>query len=62
MDGQPVVYAIALLVPTDEGSGVHLEMLSKIARVLTHVNFRKEMESAEDAETIAEAVNKRLHD
>jgi len=62
MDGNPVVYAIALLVPTEEGSGAHLEMLSKIARVLTHANFRKEMEEAPAAETIAEAVNKRLHD
>ena len=62
MDGQPVVYAIALLVPTDEGSGVHLEMLSKIARVLTHVNFRNDMEKAETAEDIAAAINARLHD
>lgn len=62
MDNQPVVYAIALLVPASEGASVHLELLSKIARVLTHVNFRTEMEKASDAEAIATAINKRLHD
>lgn len=62
MDGAPVKFAIALMVPTEQGGTVHLEMLSKIARVLTHVNFRNDMEKAETAEDIAAAINARLHD
>jgi PTS system fructose-specific IIA component len=62
MDGKPVVYALALLVSSLDGAGTHLELLSTIARVLTHPNFRTEMENATDAETIAAAVNKRLHE
>jgi PTS system fructose-specific IIA component len=62
MDGNPVVYAISLLVSSLEGAAVHPELLSTIARVLTHPNFRTEMENATTAEEIAEAINKRLHD
>ncbi|NLH91140.1 MAG: PTS sugar transporter subunit IIA [Atopobium sp.] len=61
MDGKPITYAIALLTPGKNEASAHLEMLAKIARVLTHVNFRSEMASANSAEQIADAVNKRLH-
>jgi PTS system fructose-specific IIA component len=61
MDDQPISYAIALLTPAESDGTMHLEMLAKIARVLTHPNFRNDMAVATTPDEIADAINKRLH-
>ncbi len=55
MDGQPT-YLFFLLVAPENTSGVHLQILAKIAKLLKNNAFRKKLMEAEDATMLYETI------
>ena len=59
-DEQPVDIAMALLVPESEAGDTHIRLLSKTAVLLMDADFKKLLRESDDAEAIAEAINKEI--
>jgi nitrogen PTS system EIIA component len=55
MDGQPA-YLFFLLLAPENSSGVHLQVLTKIARILKSSTFRKTLMQVESREEIYETI------
>lgn len=47
LDGQPIRYAIALFIPEGEAGTTHLQLLSKIARMLMKQDFKEKFAAAQ---------------
>ncbi|WP_321388289.1 fructose PTS transporter subunit IIA [uncultured Enterococcus sp.] len=47
LDGQPIRYAIALFIPDGEAGTTHLQLLSKIARMLMKQDFKEQFAAAQ---------------
>lgn len=62
LDQSEVQIAIALLIPLDKASKIHIEFLSKIATLLLKNEFRKTMKSLSNEKEIKEYVLKELND
>lgn len=52
MDGQAIRYVIALFIPEAEAGTTHLQLLSKIARLLMKTEFKKSFAKATSEEEI----------
>ncbi|MGX4685561.1 PTS sugar transporter subunit IIA [Vagococcus sp. JNUCC 83] len=52
MDGQPINFVIALLIPESESGTTHLKLLSNIARALMDEEFKKGLTEANSVEEI----------
>lgn len=50
MDGEPVDFVIALLIPEDEAGTTHLKILSTIARALMTDDFKKRIREINNTE------------
>lgn len=59
-DKSEVVAAIALFIPDNDLGAENLRILSKIAVMLMHDDFCSAVKDSEDAQAIADAVNKGL--
>ncbi len=57
MDKKPVTCAIALLCPAGEAGKGHLKLLSQLTVLLMNPKFCETVQSADDAEHIADAIN-----
>lgn len=55
MDGQPS-FLFFLLVAPDNSSGVHLQVLAKIAKILKNNDFRNELMAASDTEELYQTI------
>ena len=55
MDGQPS-HLFFLLVAPDNSSGVHLQVLAKIAKLLKNNDFRNELMAASDSEELYQTI------
>ena len=55
MDGQPS-YLFFLLVAPDNSSGVHLQVLAKIAKILKNNDFRNELMTAAGTEELYQTI------
>jgi PTS system nitrogen regulatory IIA component len=55
MDGQPA-YLFFLLLAPENSSGVHLQVLTKIARILKNSAFRKELMRAQTKEELYQTI------
>lgn len=55
MDGQPA-YLFFLLLAPENSSGVHLQVLTKIARILKSRSFRKELMQAHTKEELYQTI------
>ncbi len=57
LDKKPIKTAIALLVPKDDVSSLHVDMLSKVSTLLLEDNFRKMLLSFDNASKIKKTIN-----
>jgi PTS system nitrogen regulatory IIA component len=55
MDGQPA-YLFFLLLAPENSSSVHLQVLTRIARILKNSAFRKELMRAQTKEELYETI------
>jgi nitrogen PTS system EIIA component len=55
MDGQPT-FLFFLLVAPDNTSGIHLQLLAKIAKMLKNSSFRKKLIRAEGAKALYQTI------
>ncbi|MGL5643677.1 MAG: PTS fructose transporter subunit IIABC [Metamycoplasmataceae bacterium] len=62
MDNQPTVIAIALLIPEDKSSTIHIDTLSKIATLLLDPEFRTNMLNLESEEQIFNYLNSKINE
>ncbi|MGL6125171.1 MAG: PTS fructose transporter subunit IIABC [Metamycoplasmataceae bacterium] len=60
MDGKATRIAIALLIPEDQSSTLHIDTLSKIATLLLDPKFRKNMHNFKTEEQIFNYLNERI--
>lgn len=60
MDKKPIRAAIALCVPEQDAGTTHLQLLSKVAVMLMDEKFRQSLLSENDAQAIADLINKGL--
>lgn len=60
LDGQPVSFVISLLIPDGEAGTTHLQLLSKVARLLMHEDVRDALKSAPTPEQILEILHNKL--
>ncbi|MDK2819844.1 MAG: fructose-specific PTS transporter subunit EIIC [Mycoplasmataceae bacterium] len=62
MDGNPIKVAIALLIPEDQSSTLHMDVLSKVATLLLDNEFRKNMHSLKTKEKIYNYLNLKINE
>ena len=62
MDGNPIKIAIALLIPEDKSSTLHMDILSKVATLLLDNEFRKNMLSLQTKEEIYDYLNLKINE
>ncbi|MGL5205735.1 MAG: PTS fructose transporter subunit IIABC [Metamycoplasmataceae bacterium] len=62
MDNQPTVIAIALLIPENQSSTIHIDTLSKIATLLLDPEFRSNMLNLESEEQIFNYLNNKINE
>ncbi|MGL5205092.1 MAG: PTS sugar transporter subunit IIA, partial [Metamycoplasmataceae bacterium] len=62
MDNQPIVMAIALLIPEDQSSSLHIDTLSKIATLLLDSDFRNNMLNFESEVKIFNYLDDRINE
>ncbi|MGL4694942.1 fructose PTS transporter subunit IIA [Enterococcus larvae] len=60
LDGQPIRYAIALFIPDGEAGTTHLQLLSKIARMLMKQEFKEQFAASQTSEALCELFTKYL--
>jgi fructose PTS system EIIA component len=60
MDGKPVTFLIALLIPESEAGTTHLSLLSSISRMLIHQEVRDQLLKASKPDEILEELNNAL--
>lgn len=60
LDGQPIRYAIALFIPEGEAGTTHLQLLSKIARMLMKQEFKERFAAAQTPAALQELVTEYL--
>lgn len=60
LDGKPTEVIIALLIPEQEAGTTHLQLLSKVARLLMNSEFKQQIKQLDSETEIAEYVNQRL--
>jgi len=52
LDGKPVQFAIALLIPENEAGTTHLGLLSRLAKMLMHQDVRKKLSETKNREEV----------
>lgn len=60
MDGQLVDKVVALFIPENEAGTTHLQLLSKLARLLMRPEFKESFKSASTVEEIEELLEREL--
>ncbi|MBM7587247.1 PTS system fructose-specific IIA component [Bacillus pakistanensis] len=60
MDGKPVKFLIALLIPESEAGTTHLSLLSSISRMLIHQEIRDHLLAASKPKQILDQLNNAL--
>lgn len=59
-DEQPVSHVFALIVPKENTSNIHLQMLSNLATALLDEEFKKQLKLMTDESAIADLINHRM--
>ncbi|WP_018664459.1 PTS sugar transporter subunit IIA [Heyndrickxia acidiproducens] len=60
LDGEPVKFVIALLIPDNEAGTTHLGLLSKLAKMLMHQDVRDKLAGTENKEEVLKILTKYL--
>lgn len=60
MDGQPARFIVALFIPESQAGATHLQLLSKLARLLMRQEFKNNFEAAGSYEAVADLLEKEL--
>ena len=60
MDGLPARFIVALFIPEDEAGTTHLQLLSKLARLLMRQEFKQRFEEAASVADIEKLLQKEL--
>ncbi|MBL1225741.1 PTS sugar transporter subunit IIA [Enterococcus sp. BWR-S5] len=60
LDGQPIRYAIALFIPDGEAGTTHLQLLSKIARMLMKQDFKEQFAAAQTPKALKDLLTNYL--
>lgn len=60
LDGQPVLYAIALFIPDGEAGTTHLKVLSQVARMLMKQQFKEDFKAAKTPQELNELLMNNL--
>lgn len=60
LDGQPICYAIALFIPDGEVGTTHLQLLSKIARMLMKQDFKEQFAAAQTPKALKDLLTNYL--
>lgn len=60
MDGEPVSNAIALVMPENDENNQHLEMISKMARLLMHPEFIQKLDELTTEQEISSFLNEQI--
>lgn len=61
MDGKPTKYVIDLFVPDNQASTTHLQLLSKIARLLMKNEFKAKFEQAKLPNEVMELLKEEMN-
>ncbi len=61
MDGQPIKIAIALLIPENQSSMIHMDTLSKVATLLLDFEFRNNMHNLKTEEEVFKYLNEKMY-
>lgn len=61
MDGQPIRVMIALLIPVDNSSSIHMDTLSKVATLLLDPIFRKNMKELKTEKEVFTYLNAKMY-
>lgn len=59
-DDQPVSHIFALIVPEQNTSNIHLQMISNLATALLDEDFKNQLKSMTNESAIAEFINQRM--
>ncbi len=62
MDGKPIRVMIALLIPENQSSTLHMDTLSKVATLLLDSEFRKNMHTLKTEMELFEYLNKKMYE
>ncbi len=62
MDGKPIKVMIALLIPEDQSSTIHMDTLSKVATLLLDDDFRKKMHTLKTEATLFNYLNTKMYE
>ncbi len=62
MDGNPTKYVIGLFVPDNQASTTHLQLLSKIARLLMKNEFKAKFEQAKLPNEVMELLKEEMNE
>ncbi|OOM74332.1 PTS system fructose-specific EIIABC component [Clostridium puniceum] len=62
LDGSKVRYIFSLMVPEQNENNVHLMMLSKLATCLMEDDFKKEIISSEDKNSLIKYISKKMEE
>lgn len=57
MDGQAIDFIICLLIPSDQKSTTHLEILKDISKMLMHKDIRVNLHNSQNKEDILDILN-----
>lgn len=60
MDGKPISNVVSLFIPEGEAGTTHLQLLSKVARLLMKQEFKEAFNAASTPEAVYEVLNRYL--
>lgn len=60
LDGQPITFVVSLLIPTGEAGTTHLQLLSKVARMLMKEEIKQQLKEATTKEVIFDVIKSHL--
>lgn len=61
LDGQPITFVVSLLIPEGEAGTTHLQLLSKVARMLMKEEMKQKLKVAASKEAIFELIIEALN-
>lgn len=56
LDGQPITFVVSLLIPAGEAGTTHLQLLSKVARMLMKEEIKQQLKVATTSDVIFEVI------
>lgn len=61
LDGQPITFVVSLLIPEGEAGTTHLQLLSKVARMLMKEELKQQLKAATTTQAIFEVITQHLN-